>query len=112
MEALRDLLAKSAFQSPTETMRDLLDILSGTAIVPDTDKYYVFVYKAKTKGIAYDQHPLVYVTGVFRWGFTGINEHMGARRYTWAEVLTNLYEVPNEELNIVEKLPIALIKQT
>ncbi|WVQ00045.1 hypothetical protein [Synechococcus phage MA10] len=112
MDRVAKLLPLAAGKSPVSNMRDLLDILDGNTIIPDTDKYYVFVYKAKTKGIAYDQHPLVYVTGVFRWGFTGINEHMGARRYTWAEVITNLYEVPDEELNSVEKLPIALIKQS
>lgn len=112
MDRVRELLPTAAGKSPTTNMRDLLNILDGKTIIPDIDKYYVFVYKAKSKGIAYDQHPLVYVTGVFRWGFTGHNEHMGPRRYSWAEVITNLYEVPNEELNSVEKLPIALIKQS
>ena len=62
--------------------------------------------------IRYDQYPLVYVTAVFKWGFQGYNFHWEAsRQYTWAEVITNLYEVADEELNSVEKLPIAKLVQ-
>ena len=82
-------------------------------IIPETDKYYVFAYKAKTPRIRYDQYPLVYVTAVYNGvskdtTFTG----RGSRQYTWAEVVTNLYEVTDEELNSVEKLPIAKLVQS
>ena len=92
-------------------MANLLEILSPSVITPNADKYYVFVYKAKTPNISYDQHPFVMVTSVFQWGFVGYNFHWEeSRRYTWGEVKSNLYEVSDDELNIVQNLPIALIK--
>ena len=82
-------------------------------IIPETDKYYVFAYKAKTPRVRYDQYPLVYVTALFKWGFLGYNFHWEApRQYSWPEIITNLYEVVDEELNSVEKLPIAKLVQS
>lgn len=112
MDRTKEILAKSAGKSPTKVMSELLESLTPSVIVPEVDKYYVFVYKAKTKGIVYDQHPFVLVSAIFPWGFTGFNFHVGSRRYTWGEVITNLYEVQDEELNTVEKLPITLIKKS
>jgi len=112
MDRTKKILATSAGKSPTSIMKELLEVLTPSVIVPEVDKYYVFIYRAKTKGITYDQHPLVVVTGIFRWGFTGWNMHAGPRRYTWGEVITNLYEVRDDELNTVGKLPIALFKQS
>ena len=60
--------------SPVKNMASLMDVLDST-IVPDVDKYYVFVYKAKTPRIKYDCHPFVVVTGLFRWGFSAYNFH-------------------------------------
>ena len=78
-------------------MRDLLNLFDST-IVPDPDKYYTFIYKAKTPGIVYDAHPVVKVGAIFKWGFIGFNFHWGeARQYTWAEVISNLYIIPGEE---------------
>ena len=94
-------------------MKRLLDILTPSEIIPEPDKYYVFVYKAKTPGVAYDQHPFIVCTNVFKWGFTGYNFHWEeVRQYSWAEVLSNLYEVSDEDLNDVQRLPIAKIKRS
>ena len=94
-------------------MADLLDSLGTGELVPEVDKYYVFVYKAKTPGIRYDAHPFVYVTAIFNWGFTGYNFHWEESRfYTWAEIQSNLYEVPEEDLNRVQEAPIALIRKS
>ena len=95
-------------KSPDTNFADLIEILSPSVIIPETDKYYVFAYKAKTPNTQYDQYPFVYVTAVFIWGFVGYNFHWEApRQYTWGEVITNLYEVSESELNSVEQLPIA-----
>lgn len=94
-------------------MADLLDSLGPGELVPEVNKYYVFVYKAKTPGIKYDAHPFVAVTAIFNWGFTGYNFHWEEFRfYTWAEIQSNLYEVPDEELNRVQNAPIALIRNS
>ena len=98
--------------SPVKNMASLMDVLDST-IVPDVDKYYVFVYKAKTPRIKYDCHPFVVVTGLFRCGFSAYNFHWEESRfYTWQEVKSNLYEVPDEDLNFVQSYPIARIKST
>ena len=109
---LSELQRKSTGQSPEWVMSRLLEELP-SVIVPEVDKYYVFVYKAKTPRIRYDQHPFVLVTGIYKWGFTGYNFHWeSSRTYTWAEILTNLYEVTDENLNVVQELPIARLKTT
>lgn len=94
-------------------MADLLGSLGTGELVPEVNKYYVFVYKAKTPGIKYDAHPFVAVTAIFNWGFTGYNFHWEESRfYTWAEIQSNLYEVPDEDLNRVQNAPIALIRNS
>ena len=110
---LADILPGASNRSATYNMKMLLNVLTPSTIIPDVDKYYVFVYKAKTKGITYDQHPLVVVTGLFRWGFTGWNMHLNQpRRYSWGEVVTNLYLIEDWELSAVENYPITLLKKT
>ena len=108
---LEQLAMRARGQSQQKTMSQLLDILDPSGIVPQRDKYYVFVYKAKTPNVRYDQFPFIACTSVFQWGFIGYNFHWEeSRRYTWAEVKSNLYEVGDDELNIVQNLPIALFK--
>jgi hypothetical protein len=104
-------LMKRTSSNPTYNMKLLMDNLSPSEIVPLPDKYYVFVYKAKTKGIQYDQYPFIVCTSVFPWGFTGYNFHWEeSRRYTWREVLTNIHQIHDEELNDMMKFPIKSIK--
>lgn len=114
MDRVLDLLANGAKKkSPDSNFMDLINVITPSVIIPETDKYYVFAYKAKTPNIQYDQYPFVYVTAVFQWGFTGYNFHWEAsRQYSWAEVVTNLYEVTDEELNSVQALPIAKLVQS
>ena len=96
---------------PDYNMSLLLDYLIADEIVPQANKYYVFVYKAKTPNIRYDQHPLILCGNVFKWGFTGYNFHWGEiRQYSWGEVRSNLYELNDEEFSIVENINIAKFK--
>jgi len=99
--------------SPEHNMRLLLGKLSPSGIVPERDKYYVFIYKAKTRNIQYDQHPFIVCTGVYKWGFSGYNFHWEQpRRYSWLEVFSNIYEIHDDELNDMMNLKIAKFKQT
>ncbi len=101
-----DPLRRKVTKNPTYNMKLLLGSLAPSTIIPETDKYYVFVYKAKTKGITYDAHPFIVCTSIFKWGFTGFNFHWNqSRRYTWPEVISNLYEIKENELNSMEKFP-------
>ena len=109
--AIDDLEVKTIGRSPEQNMSLLYGRYSGpTIIVPEPNKYYVFVYNAKTKGIQYDQHPVIISGSIFSWGFTGFNVHWEeVRRYTWKET-SNLLELSEDEFEVVSKLPLARFK--
>ena len=112
---LKYVLKNARNDKPDTIMERLIDTIGRGQgiIIPEVDKYYVFVYQAKTKRIRYDSNPFVLCTGIYKWGFQGYNFHWEAyRQYSWNEGVTNLYEVRENELNIVEKLPIANLKST
>ena len=99
-------------KNPTKNMDMVLSNLSPSTIVPEANKYYTFIYKAKTRGIQYDMHPLILCGNVYSWGFNGDNYHMGLRQYSWNEVLSNLYELSDEEFMFLQGVPLAKIKST
>ena len=75
-------------------------------VIPDTGQYFTFEYRAKTPMIEYDRFPLVAVTSIYRWGFIGLNYHWGKfRKYTWEEIMTNLYRVYPLELKTMRAIP-------
>ena len=41
-------------ESPDDLATEILDVLTEGSNVPEPGNYYVFVYRAKTPGIAYD----------------------------------------------------------
>ena len=99
--AILKLAKESKGRSPKKNMADLLGML-GSTIVPEPDKYYTFIYKAKTPGIIYDSHPLVKVGPIYSWGFIAYNFHWGeARQYSWAEIVSNLYEISEDDMSAV-----------
>lgn len=106
-------LVPQATKGPVSNMKLLLGSLAPSTIVPEVDKYYVFVYKAKTPRIKYDRHPFIVCTSIAKWGFTGYNFHWDDwRRYTWNEVLSNIYEIHSDELNDMQNFPITKIVST
>lgn len=106
-------IANQVKKDPVYNMKMLLESLSPAVIVPDPDKYYVFAYKAKTKNITYDQHPFILCSGVYKWGFTGYNQHWDDfRRYSWGEVITNLFEIREEEVQTMNNYPIAKFRKS
>ena len=95
-------------ESGDDLMLELLEVVSESGKVPQAGKFYIFVYKAKTPNIRYDQNPLVAVTDVFQWGFKGLNMHWGeVRQYTWNEVVGSLYEVFASEIKDLQAIPFA-----
>ena len=96
-------------ETADELLIDIMGALGDSAgSVPEVGKIYVFAYQPSTPGIRYDQNPLVGVTGIFEWGFRGINFHWNDhRQYTWNEVPGGLYEVTDEELNDLDGIPFA-----
>ena len=105
---LATIVNETIQDKPNYNMSLLLETLSPSVIVPQPDKYYVFVYEAKTPGIMYDTNPFVVVTTLWKWGFIGFNFHWNEyRRYNWADVQTNLFEIHEDELTTMENFPIA-----
>lgn len=94
--------------SPEFNLSLLFGVIDTTTIVPKLNEYYVFVYMAKTRNITYDQHPFIVCSTVHPWGFIGFNFHWNDyRRYSWGEVITNLYNLNEEEISTMQNFPIA-----
>lgn len=88
------------FPSADDRMQAILEVLVEVEVIPTVGNYYTFVYSPKTPNIRYDNFPLVAVTGLFRWGFRGINFHWDdPRNYTWNEIVGNLHVVRRQEIN-------------
>ena len=101
-DSIRDL------GDPEDMMVEIMSILNETVIIPDVGETYTFIYNAKTPGIQYDQHPMVGVTDVFRWGFRGVNFHWDKiRNYTWQEVTGQLHLVRQSEIQSLLDIPYA-----
>lgn len=100
---------------PEDIMITIIDVLKDVEMIPSIGGYYTFIYNAKTirdrskekvvppiDKIYYDQHPLVRVSSIQRWGFTAVNFHWigigePIHNYTWEEVAGQLHVVrPNE----------------
>ena len=62
---LRKALAIEGAEDADLIMMNILQIFNETDLVPDSGKFYTFVYQAKTPRLEYDEHPLVAVTEVF-----------------------------------------------
>jgi len=92
-------------ESPNELMNELMSVLDETPMPPKAGKIYIFMYSAKTPNKSYDKNPLVAVTNILSWGFSGFNFHWNEmRQYTWEEISSGLYEVYSEELTDLRKL--------
>jgi hypothetical protein len=99
-------------ERPDDLMTAVRDVLSNTTSqAAEVGNIYTFVYFPKTPGIRYDAHPLVAVTGVYSWGFSGINFHWGEpRQYTYEEMIGPLYNVNQNELGDLRRIPFGKIK--
>lgn len=103
---LRKALAIEGAEDADLIMMNILQIFNETDLIPDSGKFYTFVYQAKTPELEYDEHPLVAVTEVFRWGFKGYNYHWRqVRQYTWAEIVGSLHVVRENEVRYLSSLP-------
>jgi|TARA_E500000305_G_C4019151_1_gene237586 hypothetical protein len=95
-------------EDPEDLMMKIMETLDASGFIPYPGKLYTFVYNAKTPGLVYDQHPLILANNVYQFGFDGYNFHWSKpRRYTWNEVIGQLYEVQREELADMRRIPYA-----
>ena len=91
---------------PDDMMLEIMDVLGVEEILPDVGRYYTFVYQPKTPNILYDEYPLVAVTSIHEWGFTGVNYHWGDfRSYTWPEIPFKLHLIYPNEVDVMRSIP-------
>ena len=104
---LREIVDEiNGLEKPADMMQRIKETLpSVSKTSARVGDIYTFVYNAKTPGMSYDPYPLVAVTGVYYWGFTGLNFHWGTvRNYTWFEVNSLLLEVKKNEIDYLRSL--------
>lgn len=100
-----------------EIMSIIIEIIRDGEYIPEIGNYYTFIYNAKTirdrskekvtppiDKIYFDQHPLIQVLSISKWGFTGYNFHWSGigneiHNYTWNEISSRLYQIRSEEIN-------------
>ena len=100
VEELKARVREENVNDPEDIMLLIMEIFTIEEIMPEPGKFYTFIYNAKTKGITYDQHPLIACVELFRWGFRGLNFHwQNYRNYTWEEVAGKLHVVQFQELD-------------
>jgi hypothetical protein len=106
---LKSKLREYNYTNPDDIMMTIMEVFrEGDEFIPDVGKYYTFIYSPKTKGITYDEFPLVAVTNIERWGFKGINFHWSqSRNYTWFEVNSKLLEIKQNEIDYLRSLSYA-----
>jgi len=99
-------------KDPEELFLEILEVIGDEfEPVPLPGRYYTFIYSAKTNRLEYDAHPLIACTGVYKWGFTGLNYHWGKiRQYTWEECQSMFYTVYPNELRDLRSIPYQNIK--
>ena len=108
LELVRNLIGT---ETADDLMLELMGILTESKNPPRAGAFYIFVYNAKTPNTRYDQNPLVAVTNVYSWGFRAFNYHWGEERnYTWDEVAGGMYEVYQQEIGDLRKLPFGNIR--
>jgi hypothetical protein len=99
-------------ENADDLMLELMQVLTESNDPPRVGRFYIFVYNAKTPFLRYDQNPFVLVTNVYNWGFRGLNYHWGEiRQYTWDEVAGGFYEIYQEEVGDLRRMPFGNIRQ-
>ena len=107
---VRDIVdGLTGLENPLDMWEEISSSLpASNKIEVQSRKIYTFKYRAKTSGLLYDIYPLVGVEAVYNWGFVGVNFHWGERRsYTWDEVIGDVYEIQQEELTDMQRIPYA-----
>ena len=103
-----DLLADKIMNllDPDDMMLAIMEVLGVEEILPDVGRYYTFIYQPKTLNILYDEYPLVAVTSIHPWGFTGVNYHWGDfRSYTWEEIIGKMHLIYPNEVDVMRSIP-------
>lgn len=100
-------------EKPQDLFSEVANALSDSQEkIPSVNAVYVFTYNAVTPGLLTDRFPLVGVTGVYDWGFTGINLHLEEpRNYNYNNVGTPLYRLKPQEVSSAQTIPLMKLVQ-
>ena len=111
---IRPLLSElNGSEYAEDIMDDLVPLLSDTQTnMPIPGKVYVYVYFAATPNLLSDRYPIVQVKGVYEWGWTGMNLHIGKQRnYNFTGVTTPLFMIKPNEVQAALTLPLMRLYQ-
>ena len=100
-------------ESSDEIMSELSVVLRDTEEqVPIVNGVYVFTYYAQKPNLLTDRYPIVGVTGVYDWGFSGMNLHIGEpRNYNFNAAATGFYRLKPQEVAAARALPLMYLIQ-
>jgi len=103
----------TGIEKASVVMNELSLVLSDSqTVVPSAGKVYVFSYIAVKPNLLTDRYPVVQVTGVYKWGFSGINLHIQEpRNYNYSGRQTPLYLVKSNEVAPLLSLPLMKLYQ-
>lgn len=75
--------------------------------IPAVNGVYCLEYYAVTEPLLTDRFPIVGVTGVYQWGFSGMNLHLGEpRNYNFDSISGSLYRLKPQEVAAARALPL------
>lgn len=96
-----------------DVMDDLILVLRDTqTMVPIPGKVYVFAYYAAKPNLLTDRFPIVEVTGVYEWGYSGVNLHLQEpRNYNFNRRPTPMYMIKPNEVSTALALPLMRLYQ-
>ena len=96
-----------------DVMDDLILLLRDTqTMIPLVNKVYVFTYFAAKPDLLTDRYPIVAVTGVYEWGFSGVNLHLQEpRNYNYDRRPTPMYMLKPNEVSTALALPLMRLYQ-
>lgn len=96
-----------------DIMDDLITVLSDTQTnMPLPGKVYVYSYFAAKPDLLTDRFPIVQVTGVYDWGWSGMNLHIQEpRNYSIGRNSTPLFMLKTSEVQAALTLPLMRLYQ-
>ena len=104
-------LKEYKYTKPDDIMMTIMEVFRDGDFVPDVGKYYTFIYSAKTKGLRYDEFPLIATLSIEDPTHFTITVPAGTvRNYTWFEVNSKLLEIKKNEIDYLRSLPYAKIR--
>lgn len=96
-----------------DIMDDLISVLMDTqTMMPVPGKVYVYAYFAAKPDLLTDRYPIVQVTGVYDWGWSGMNLHIQEpRNYSIGRNATPLFMLKPNEVQSALTLPLMRLYQ-